>query len=55
VVYTLDLLLPIIDLGQERAFQPTGAQQWLGYLLIVAGWLLATTIAAGLTRSLRRA
>jgi hypothetical protein len=55
VVYTLDLLLPIIDLGQERAFQPAGAQQWLAYLLILAGWLLATTIAAGLTRSLRRA
>ncbi|WP_345535500.1 hypothetical protein [Phytohabitans rumicis] len=55
VIYTMDLLLPIIDLGQERAFQPTGANQWLAYFLIVAGWLLATTIAAGLTRSLRRA
>ncbi|WP_345074462.1 hypothetical protein [Phytohabitans flavus] len=55
VVYTLDLLLPIVDLGQERAFQPSGGQQWLAYLLIAAGWLLATTIAAGLTRSLRRA
>jgi hypothetical protein len=55
VIYTLDLLLPIVDLGQERAFQPAGGQQWLGYLLIAAGWLLATTIAAGLTRSLRRA
>jgi hypothetical protein len=51
VIYTLDLLLPIIDLGQERAFQPVG---WLAYVLILAGWLLATTIAAGLTRSLRR-
>jgi hypothetical protein len=55
VIYTLDLLLPIVDLGQERAFQPAGGQQWLGYVLIAAGWLLATTIAAGLTRSLRRA
>lgn len=55
VIYTLDLLLPIVDLGQERAFQPAGAQQWLAYLLIAAGWILATTIAAGLTRSLRRA
>jgi hypothetical protein len=54
IVYTLDLLLPIVDLGQERAFQPAGARQWLAYLLIAAGWLLATTIAAGLTRSLRR-
>ncbi|MDQ7906353.1 hypothetical protein RB614_17710 [Phytohabitans sp. ZYX-F-186] len=55
VIYTLDLLLPIVDLGQERAYQPAGAQQWLAYPLIAAGWLLATTIAAGLTRALRRA
>ncbi|GAB3534245.1 translocation/assembly module TamB domain-containing protein [Phytohabitans suffuscus] len=53
-IYTLDLLLPIVDLGQERSFQPAGGQQWLAYLLIAAGWLLATTIAAGLTRALRR-
>ncbi|MFI7612414.1 hypothetical protein ACIBP6_14435 [Nonomuraea terrae] len=54
-VYTLDLLLPIIDFGQERAYNPGGATQWLAYGLIAAGWVLATTIAAGLTRSLRRA
>ncbi|MEV0612413.1 hypothetical protein AB0I81_03745 [Nonomuraea sp. NPDC050404] len=55
LVYTLDLLLPIIDFGQEKAFNPGGATQWLAYGLIVSGWVLATTIAAGLTRSLRRA
>ncbi|MFB4274164.1 hypothetical protein ACBJ59_02620 [Nonomuraea sp. MTCD27] len=54
LVYTLDLLLPIIDFGQEKAFNPGGGTQWLAYGLIVAGWVLATTIAAGLTRSLRR-
>ncbi|MFJ1614557.1 membrane-associated oxidoreductase [Streptomyces sp. NPDC088251] len=52
--YTLDLLLPIIDFGQERAFNPQGWYQWLSYLLIAAGWLLATTIAAGITRSVSR-
>ncbi|SDI42197.1 hypothetical protein [Nonomuraea jiangxiensis] len=55
LVYTLDLLLPIIDFGQEKAYKPGGGTQWLAYALIVAGWVLATTIAAGLTRSLRRA
>ncbi|MEU6712026.1 hypothetical protein ABZ897_11175 [Nonomuraea sp. NPDC046802] len=55
LVYTLDLLLPIIDFGQEKAFNPAGSAQWLAYGLIAAGWVLATTIAAGLTRSLRRA
>lgn len=54
VVYTLDLLLPIIDFGQEKAFNPHGAYQWLGYLLIAAGWLLATTVIAGITRAVSR-
>ncbi|WP_411080381.1 membrane-associated oxidoreductase [Streptomyces sp. cmx-18-6] len=52
--YTLDLLLPIVDFGQEKAFNPQGWYQWLSYLLIVTGWLLATTIAAGITRSVSR-
>jgi uncharacterized protein YjbI with pentapeptide repeats len=52
--YTLDLLLPIIDFGQERAFKPVGGYQWLAYVLILTGWVLATTIAAGITRTLRR-
>jgi hypothetical protein len=54
VLYTLDLLLPIIDFGQPGAFDPRGAQQWLAALLIAAGWILATTIAAGVTRVLSR-
>jgi hypothetical protein len=55
VLYSLDVLLPIIDLGQEKAFAPaTSGQQWLTGIFILAGWTLATTIAAGATRSLRR-
>ncbi|MEU1800273.1 membrane-associated oxidoreductase [Streptomyces sp. NPDC019937] len=54
VFYTLDLLLPIIGFGQESAFAPQGAYQWLSYLLIVTGWILATTTAAGISRSLSR-
>ncbi|MGW3492208.1 membrane-associated oxidoreductase [Streptomyces sp. NPDC001020] len=52
--YTLDLLLPIIDFGQAGAFAPRAGYQWLSYLLIATGWILATTIAAGITRSLSR-
>jgi hypothetical protein len=52
--YTLDLLLPIIDFGQEKAFKPAGWHQWLAYGLVIAGWVLATTIAAGITRTLSR-
>ncbi|MFC6882316.1 MULTISPECIES: membrane-associated oxidoreductase [Actinomadura] len=54
VFYTLDLLLPIIDFGQEKAFKPRGWHQWLAYLLVVLGWVLATTIVAGVTRAVSR-
>lgn len=53
-IYALDLLLPIIDFGQQSAFAPTGIYQWLSYLLIAVGWVLATTVAAGITRTLSR-
>jgi hypothetical protein len=54
IVYTLDLLLPVVNLGQKYAFNPGGGEQWLSYLLIAAGWTLATTVAAGAARVLRR-
>jgi hypothetical protein len=54
LVYTLDLLLPIIDFGQEKAFNPHGGFQWFAYLLIAAGWVLATTVVAGITRAVSR-
>ena len=53
-IYTLDLLLPVVNLGQKYAFNPAGAEQWLSYLLIAAGWTLVTTLAAGAARVLRR-
>ncbi len=54
VFYTLDLLLPVISFGQEPAFAPTGWHQTLAHLLVLAGWILATTVAAGVTRSISR-
>ncbi|MWA09073.1 membrane-associated oxidoreductase [Streptomyces sp. BA2] len=54
VFYTLDLLIPIIGFGQEAAFAPDGWYQWLSYLLVATGWVLVTTVAAGITRSLSR-
>jgi hypothetical protein len=53
-IYSLDLLLPIVDFGQRSAWNPAGADQWVAYLLIAAGWLLATSVAAGVTRALTR-
>ena len=54
IVYTLDLMLPVVSLGQKNAFNPAGPEQWLSYFLVAAGWTLATTVAAGIARVLRR-
>lgn len=52
--YTLDLLLPIGSLGQESVFAPEGIYQWIANLLVISGFLLGLTVAAGATRSLSR-
>ncbi|MFG2336481.1 oxidoreductase [Streptomyces yangpuensis] len=52
--YTLDLLLPLVNLGQETAYQPGGATTWFGYALVGIGWVLASAVALGLGRSLSR-
>jgi uncharacterized protein YjbI with pentapeptide repeats len=54
VFYTLDLLLPVISFGQEDAFAPDGWYQGLSYLLIITGWILATTVVAGVSRTVSR-
>ncbi|MEU2284843.1 membrane-associated oxidoreductase [Streptomyces sp. NPDC013178] len=54
VFYTLDLLLPVISFGQESAFAPTGWYQTLSYVLVLTGWILATTVVAGVTRIVSR-
>ncbi|MCK1796392.1 oxidoreductase [Streptomyces sp. XM4193] len=53
-LYAFDLLLPVIDLGHDSAWRPEGHYQWVAAGLILAGWVLATTVAAGTTRLLRR-
>jgi hypothetical protein len=52
--YSLDLLLPVVTYGQQAAYAPRGLYQWLAYGLMTAGWILATTIIAGITRALSR-
>jgi hypothetical protein len=53
-LFALDLLLPVIDLGQVGFWQLRGGWQWLAAAMILLGWILATTVAAGATRLLRR-
>jgi hypothetical protein len=53
-LYALDLLLPVIDLGEAGYWRMEGVWQWLSTALLLVGWVLATTVAAGATRLLRR-
>jgi hypothetical protein len=53
-LFTLDLLIPIVDFGNKNRWAVGGASQWFAASLIAAGWILATTVAAGVTRMLRR-
>jgi hypothetical protein len=54
VLYTLDLLVPLVDLGYDKAWDPVGADKAVAVLVIAAGWVLATTVVAGASRALRR-
>jgi hypothetical protein len=54
LVYTLDLLIPIVDFGQERAVDIAGPAQSLAYALTAMGWILFTAVAAALTRTFNR-
>lgn len=52
--YTLDLLIPLFTLGQDLAWDPRGPDLVMAYGLVFAGGVLATTIAAAVTRVLAR-
>ncbi|WP_419994026.1 hypothetical protein [Streptomyces boninensis] len=54
VYYTLDLLLPLVSFGQDSAYAAEGGYQWFAFILTSAGWILATTVAAGAARTLNR-
>jgi hypothetical protein len=54
-LFAADTLLPIVNLGQDGYWRLDGASQWIGSGLVAAGWILATTAAAGAARVLKRA
>jgi hypothetical protein len=54
MIYALDTLVPIVDLRQQDAWTPHGVAQWWAWTSILAGWLLATAVAAGVTGYLHR-
>jgi hypothetical protein len=53
-LYTLDQVVPIVDFGYANRWSFVGPSQWISAVLVAVGWVLATTVAAGLSRMLRR-
>lgn len=53
-LYTLDILIPLLSLGHDTAWNPTGWAKTVTVLLMVTGWVLVTTVIAGVGRALKR-
>ena len=54
IAYAADVLIPIINLGEQDAWRPRGMVLYWSWVLAGAGWVLTTAVAAGLTRILKR-
>ncbi|PXY31555.1 oxidoreductase [Prauserella muralis] len=54
VLYTVDLLVPIADFGNKNRWYMADEDKWVATGFTAMGWVLATTVAAGMTRTLRR-
>jgi hypothetical protein len=49
----LDVLLPVVDLGQQTAWTPNGVARWFTWASILAGWVLTTAVVAALSGLLK--
>jgi hypothetical protein len=54
MIYTLDVILPVVSLHQRDAWIAHGLVQWLALGFTVAGWVLTTAVALSLTGVLKR-
>ena len=54
LAYTLNVLVPIVNLGRQNAWQPQGSALYWSWALTGAGWVLTTAVVAGLTGILKR-
>jgi hypothetical protein len=54
VGYTIDVLVPIVNLGEKSGWQPEGTALYWSWILTLAGWTLTTAVVAGLTGILKR-
>ncbi|MDQ0378070.1 oxidoreductase [Amycolatopsis thermophila] len=54
VLYTADLLVPIVDFGNKGRWYMHDLDKWVSNGFTAMGWILATTVAAGAGRMIRR-
>jgi hypothetical protein len=54
ILYTLDVLLPVVDLHQRDAWVAHGLAQWISALFTLIGWVLTTAVVLSLTGVLKR-
>lgn len=53
-LYSIDSVLPVINLGQEGAWAATGAAQYWYAFSVLVGWVLGTALIAAVTAVLTR-
>lgn len=53
-LYSVDVLIPLVDLGHDKAWDPVGADKAVTLTVMAIGWILATTVVAGAGRAIRR-
>lgn len=54
VLYVAGQAIPLVNIGQSSVWNPSGAAQWIAFLLVIFGWILVTAVVAGITRVLTR-
>jgi hypothetical protein len=54
VLYAASLIIPVVNLGENDAWNNSGLPQWVAAFLIAMGWILATAVVAAITRVLTR-
>jgi hypothetical protein len=53
-LYALDLLLPLVSLGQRVLWIPQGVTSWVVTFLTLVGWVLGGVLAYGITTAFQR-
>lgn len=53
-LYTLDLLLPVVNLKQRDHFIPRDVALWMSTGYTIAGWILGTVLLVGIHNMLKR-